>query len=66
MIHCETEEISNKLRKELSITPHVRRVKINPYFYKKLSLIVDEVYSNTFYGLNIIEDPSIETYKIEY
>ncbi len=66
MINYEIEAISDKLRKELITTPHVQSVKINPYFYNKLSIIVDEVCSNHPYGLDIIEDPSIQTYKINY
>lgn len=58
------DEIYSRLQKELINNPPIRRIRMNPHFYQKLSNIVDEI-CDTIYGLDIIEDPSVETYEIE-
>lgn len=59
------EGLCSQLRKELQNSSKIRRIRVNPYFYHKLSVTIDQNYYD-IYGLTIIEDSSIETYKIEY
>lgn len=58
--------VCDQLRQELLYAPQVRKVKINPFLYNQLCLVVDEIESDSVWGINIVEDPSVETYEIEY
>lgn len=59
--------LQEQLRSELALMDSLpRRLRINPKFYHSLSPIADEFYTATTWGLDIIEDPMVNGYKIEY
>lgn len=60
----DTENVYRDLTGDLygcGTTP--KRVLINPYYYYQLSDIVDRIFK---YEVIIIEDPRIDTYKLEF
>lgn len=66
MSHNSLEDIYNNLRQELKDNPSIRRVRVNPFLYQQLCNVIDREDSHTLYGMDIIEDPSVDTYVIEY
>lgn len=66
MIENSLETIYEEFRKNVDISDRPRVIRVNPYFYHSLSSITDDIFNNRIYGIDIIEDPSVETYEIEY
>ncbi len=58
--------LQEQLRSELNSNSLPRRIRINSVFYHELSPIIDEFFNSTTWGLDIIEDPMVSGYKIEY
>lgn len=64
MLYSDLETILANLLRELKENPLVRKVKVSPLFYHTLCSVIDQVPCESFYGLDVVEDPSVETYEL--
>lgn len=66
MLFSHLESIRNQIKIDLAITPHVKRIRVSPLFYHNLCEVIDQIPCDDVYGLEIFEDPSVETYELQY
>lgn len=66
MLYSDVETICDKLLSQLKGNTPIRRIRISPLFYHTLCSVIDNVPSDSLYGIDVIEDPSVETYELQY
>lgn len=65
MLFSDVEVICDKLLSELKNGRPIKRIRVSPLFYHTLCSVIDEVPCDSLYGIDVVEDPAVETYEIQ-